>query len=1189
MLRATIFLGYVLTLFGLLSSASLAHSGGLTLLPRSEVITSEIQFDARIRKWLAQHPVIKVGVWGPPQPPIFMNNDPLVYEGLGADYLHVLERALDVKIEVQKFDSATEAQQALRNGEVDILGAFNPDLYPVKDILSSSPWLLDHSALITPINSPSPTSESMRNQKLSYIANNSHQNVLNEEFPGANLKPEEAYLNTMTSVAWGQSRAAWVNRSTAEYLLTYGFTDKVKIANSPVISNLNLSFGVSNKNPLLLRAINESLGRVPLASRIGIANRWGLSSDNVTKANPLALTAEEQNWLRTHPEITVLLDKSAAPNTFVNKEGKMVGAAVDLMNTLSARYGLKFKYVVSSGRSEMVRMGQRYPDALYGSVPEVQPFETTWNVLTTRPYILSPLVLLVAESSPQIADLYQLRGRKIAITTLNPMIDWFHQHYPGITIVSVRTLEEGYAMLKKGQIDAVATNQFSADYMLVTYPNSGLRIGINVGGLTGRSALGANPENPLLISIMNKALIDLPPENLHRIYEQWQPHAETYRAPSWRDWRDVIIQTAVGVGLIVLLLLLWNRQIHRVSRQRESARRALSDQLAFVSTLLDSSPIALYVLDREKRMVHANPALRQTLNDEAMAEYLLENEHLDQQVKERLSAIIERVIANGEPEIYEGPLKLNDIVYHVYHWVVPWRDANGSIVGVIGGWLDITEKEKLVNALRTAKDEADLANESKSVFLSSMSHEIRTPMNAIIGLLELEVKDHQQQGINNENVRVAWESAKSLLLLIGDILDLSKIESGTYQLRPTCIELPQLVKSVVNLFENRAREKDLALALEVELDDSCYLLDPLMITQIVSNLVSNAIKFTDSGSVSISVYQSPINETGKVDLVIEVSDTGPGLTLEQQQRIFAPFVQVEGRQARLGTGLGLSICRRLAELMSGELQVESEPGDGASFAFYFSAETCEAEVLTLNPQQYSDTLQVLIVDDHSPNRLLLSQQLEMMGHQVIAAEGGDQALAIVNSGEKIDLIITDITMPGMDGFELTRFIRQHEQQHSIVPRPILGLTAHAQSSVTKECLASGMTDCLFKPVRSGPLQEAIHRLLGRTAPPVSQPAVDEGKRQRAMMVLNEEVIRTNRSDVQKLELMIEQNDRLQIAKMAHRLLGGARIMQENELEKACEWLENISNNSDTTSADIKKSFIKVAYWVDNLEQKLKSQ
>ncbi|WP_343553466.1 transporter substrate-binding domain-containing protein [Pantoea sp.] len=1192
MLRHIMVKGQFLLLLSVMCCSVFAAPQSLTLQPHSEVITPDINFSAPVKQWLVQHPIIKVAVWQPAQPPIYMDNDPSTYEGMAADYLHVLERAMDVKVEVMRFPSAELAQQALRAGEVDMLSAFNPDVYPENDILASTPWLLDHSALLLRNETGAITPDSLKGKTLSYIANNSRQDVLAQEYPGSTLKAEPSYVNAVTSVAWGQSQAAWINRASAEYLITYGFADKLQVLNSPVLSNLNLSFGVKSSDPLLLRAINETLGRIPLASRIGIATRWGLNSDHVAKANPLALTTEEQNWLRTHPVLTVLFNASTAPNAFINKNGQLDGAAVDLFKLLSARYGMKFNFVAAQGRSELLRLGQNNPDALYATVPVIPDIETTWNVITTRPYMIAPAVLMVSAATPPLADLTPLRGQKIAVTEFNPLATWLHKYYPEINLVTTNTAQQGYDLLSKGDVAGMVTTQYDADFLLATKPDSNLRVGIALGNSPGTIAMGANPSNTQLIGIMNKALLDVPPELLRRIYINWQPHADIARQPSWRDWQDVIIKVAVGVALVIALLLLWNRHIHNISRQRESARRALLDQLTFVRTLIDASPIALYVLDRDQRLIHSNPALRLALNDDAdqaLADLLLESDQLDAQVKDRLKTIVDRVMAGGAPEIYEGPLMLNNAISFVHHWIVPWRDANGEVVGVIGGWLDITEKEKLVSDLRHAKDEAVLANESKSVFLSSMSHEIRTPMNAIIGLLELEVKDHQQHGISNENVRVAWESAKALLLLIGDILDLSKIESGTYQLQPTCIELPQLVVSVVQLFTNRAHEKGLALTLDVELEHSHYLLDPLMVTQIVSNLVSNAIKFTDSGSVTVSVYQAPDSDAGKVDLVIDVTDSGQGLSPEQQERIFAPFVQVEGRKARQGTGLGLSICRRLADLMSGELQVESELGEGASFIFYFSAPTCEPEAQIIATASSLQSLHVLIVDDHSPNRLLLTQQLEMMGHHVSAAESGQQALAMFEADSSIHLIITDITMPGMDGFELTQRIRQREQQLGIAPRPVLGLTAHAQSSVVEQCLQAGMSDCLFKPIRSKQLHETVNRLLGLQQQPLNLPLPDEEKRKQARRFLHDEVIRTNRSDLNKLIDQVAQRDRSQIAKMAHRLLGGARIMQATELEQASEWLENISQDENYSDQQLDQALITVIDCVERLEVKLKSE
>jgi two-component system sensor histidine kinase EvgS len=275
--------------------------------------------------------------------------------------------------------------------------------------------------------------------------------------------------------------------------------------------------------------------------------------------------------------------------------------------------------------------------------------------------------------------------------------------------------------------------------------------------------------------------------------------------------------------------------------------------------------------------------------------------------------------------------------------------------------------------------------------------------------------------------------------------------------------------------------------------------------------------------------------------------------------------------------------------MGGELHVESEPGEGASFLFYFSAEACAAETIALRADDEERSLHVLIVDDHSPNRLLLTQQLEMMGHQVTAAASGEEALEILHSGVSIDLITTDVTMPGMDGFELTRHIRHWELQHNMAPQPILGLTAHAQSSVVDKCREAGMNECLFKPVRSAQLHDAVNRLMGRsTFTPAVENIPDDQKRLQAMKFLHEEVIRTNRSDLHKLASMVESGDRPQITKMAHRLLGGARIMQREELEQACALLEKISQDASCTINDFREALIEITYRVEELERHLTS-
>ena len=374
-------------------------------------------------------------------------------------------------------------------------------------------------------------------------------------------------------------------------------------------------------------------------------------------------------------------------------------------------------------------------------------------------------------------------------------------------------------------------------------------------------------------------------------------------------------------------------------------------------------------------------------------------------------------------------------------------------------------------ALRIRRRNQSVASTlAKTHFLAMVSHEIRTPLNAILGILELQIKQNAQTQHAQPMLEVAHGAAKDLLALVGDVLDMSRIESGHMPLQPSAQELVSLTRAVVLLFEEASEQKQLALRFSVVGGESCpVLIDPWRYKQILSNLVSNAIKFTREGEIRITLSHQ-ITDAQRVAVSLSVTDTGPGIAPEHQARLFTPFAQFGSDEdgARNGSGLGLAICRALCELMAGKLTLNSTPGKG----------TCVTLHLTLPPSQDPYPVQrslpdipvstatgrrVMIVDDYRPNLLLLRHQLELLGHQVIEAQSGEEALAKWHAHKPFDYILMDCNMPLMDGFTLAKTIRLQEQQQAITRATLLGFTAIAQQEIIEQCQNAGMDGCLFKP------------------------------------------------------------------------------------------------------------------------------
>jgi signal transduction histidine kinase/CheY-like chemotaxis protein/HPt (histidine-containing phosphotransfer) domain-containing protein len=487
-----------------------------------------------------------------------------------------------------------------------------------------------------------------------------------------------------------------------------------------------------------------------------------------------------------------------------------------------------------------------------------------------------------------------------------------------------------------------------------------------------------------------------------------------------------------------------------------------------------------------------------------------------------------------------------------------------------------------INIERKAKVEAQMsrvaaeaAASAKGEFLATMSHEIRTPMNAVLGLSALALK-LGLQGTAHDYLNRIHRAAHSLLGILNDILDLSKIEAGKLTVESIPFRLADVLDDLRSVIEVRVREKNLAFHCEIAPGTPPVLVgDPLRLGQVLLNLAGNAAKFTDAGEVRVTV-QPGTQDAGGVRLQFAVRDTGIGMTPEQCSRLFQAFTQADTSTTRRfgGTGLGLSISQRLVEAMGGQITVESAPGHGSTFRF----EVClglgaeqDLAAASAVPALRFDGRRILVVDDNETNRIIAREFLSAAGGEVVLASSGQEAVAAVSAGA-FDAVLMDVQMPGMDGLQATREIRGRLAE----PVPILAMTATAMDQDREKCLAVGMNDMVPKPIDEQQLLSTLARWITAKAPsreqsqavvtasslPSRLPGIDladalhrMGGRKSMVVELLQDFVITERETLNQLRAAGEKGNTTAVHRLAHALKGLAANLGCREVAATAQRLE----------------------------------
>ncbi|UCO98614.1 transporter substrate-binding domain-containing protein [Metapseudomonas lalkuanensis] len=1126
--------------------------------------------------WLRQKRELVLGVAADGTVPMEIIQRDGSYEGIAADTLALMSQWLGMQIRLRQYPDRPALLRALATGEIDLFVGDGQDGRGAP-VTRSQAFATDRLALFRRYDDHRVLPQDLDGLRVARVPR--HDQALGQRYPGAQQVVASSVDDAMAKVAFGQADLLLGELLPVYFQLNRSFYGMLKFDRFIDQPDVGIAFLMREGDQRLLRGIDAALRAIGPSQLDEVARRW-VGSGMTPVSERLPLSAEEQRWVERHPLVRLVVDDDMAPFAFFDDDGQFRGIVADLLETASLRTGLRFEAVSRAGGFA------RQIDSLLEGEADLAILsaskEREAQLRFTRPISTVPFALVVraGQDGEDVALVGNGAGQSLALGKGNVARAEIKAAYPALELADTGSYLDAMNLVADGRADSALVPVTTARYYITRLFQGRLAI----RGLVGLEPVTANfavrRADTELHAILEKTLASLGPDQLNAISNSWRG-SPGMSPQTWRDYGTLIQRIVIGAGLLLLLVLAWVFHQRREVRRRRATERQLNDELRFIETLIDSMPPPLYVRDAGGRLLSCNRSYLSAIG------LPLENvrgctvTELPPEVFEsapEFQQLYSQAMTEGQMLQGVRTVQTGGQTRWIDHWVHPFQDSTGAVKGVICGWLDVTGHRQLVQELEAAKNLADEASRAKTTFLATMSHEIRTPMNAVIGILELALKRAGDQPVDRSSIEVAYGSARSLLVLIGDILDIARIESGRLSLAPQRANLRDLVESVARVFDGLARQKGLNLVLDIDSSiQGDVLVDSMRFKQILSNLVSNAIKFTREGSVRLQI-EGEASEPGLLRVSFCVEDTGIGISEEDQRRLFRPFAQVErGYHQTEGAGLGLVICRSLCEMMGGRMTLTSAPGRGTRVDVELRLHRLDpvaepvagAAAVAVERRR----LRVLVVDDHPVNRQILAQQLGFLGHEVVEAENGVDALAFWRAGH-FDVVATDCHMPRMSGADLARAIRDGERDAQGTPTLILGLTADAQQEEVERSIRAGMDDCLIKPIGLDLLEEKLRAAKGgvpaaevAASPPAPFAAGVSGLFDLAPLApltggdpglihnLLKELLETNRRDLQPLAELAEQGDAHGLSELAHRLKGAARVIRAEPLIAACADLE----------------------------------